>query len=188
MTAFNHRGEKKKFRQDYFPWDKPPSRQEHLDCLRPANFFLMSVWFLPSPGFSAYLRSYFPPSQLISRFRPRSNLENVWAGTWMQNSGERFPCVISSKFDCQISMRRGSAHQPAWRMAPRWCALFPKCGADSGSRGTWWLAGGGVTLLILPLGLMSANSNLTQPQHFQTQTNAKFWKNQINKQKAFTNS
>lgn len=54
------------------------------------------------------------------------------------------------------------------------CGLLPKCAADSGSGGTWWLAGGGVTLLILPLGRMSANSNLNQPQHFQTQTNAKF--------------
>lgn len=52
-----------------------------------------------------------------------------------------------------------------------WCCAERQCGTDSGSGETWWLAGGGFTLVIEPIGLMSANSNLNQPQQSQTQTN-----------------
>lgn len=67
-------------------------------------------------------------------------------------------------FDCHFSTGRGSASQPAWRKGSCWCTLLPKCGTDSGSSATWWLAGGGVKLAIEPEGPVSANSKPNQPQ------------------------
>lgn len=69
-------------------------------------------------------------------------------------------------FDCHFSTGRGSASQPAWRKGSCWCTPLPKCGTDSGSSATWWLAGGGVKLAIEPEGPVSANSKPKQPQPF----------------------
>lgn len=176
MAAFNHRGRRENFRLDYFPSLQTGAFRLSAFCQLLPNFCLSLTRI-----FYLYTFSCFPPSQLILTLHPPTlepgkclslHLRRRWAFP-----RRYLPLVwLSVVYEPRIS--------PSASM--EWCGLLPKCAADSGSRGTWWLAGGGVTLLILPLGLMSAKSNLNQPQHFKPKLTQHFEK-WINKQNVFRN-
>lgn len=176
MAAFNHRGRREHFRLDYFP-----SLQTGAFRLSAFSQLLPNFCLSLTRIFYLYTFSCFPPSQLILTLHPPTlepgkclslHLRRRWAFP-----RRYLPLVwLSVVYEPRIS--------PSASM--EWCGLLPKCAADSGSSGTWWLAGGGVTLLILPLGLMSAKSNLNQPQHFKPKLTQHFEK-WINKQNVFRN-
>lgn len=119
MAAFNHRGEAR----GGIPIGlfSLPADKKHLDRLRSANFFQTSVWVRPSRG-SADIHILVCSTLTIDFHTQHSNLEKVWVCTWAQVSISLG--AISPLFDCQRSMGRGSAHQPAWRMAPSVVACF----------------------------------------------------------------
>lgn len=118
ITAFNHRGEKQ-FRQDYFLFNKPPSRQEHLDCLlfHQSLFnirLILAIHCLLCLSvliFSA-VQLQFQQSTSVLKWThsPRKNRPRNWyMRTQTQSSGEHVFCVISS---CLIVISLQSENQP----------------------------------------------------------------------------
>ena len=148
ITASNHRGEKQ-FRQDYFLLDKPPSRQEHLDCLLVhQNLFnirliLTIPWLLclsahifRCPASISLINLKANPQQWKTNvgtvFKLHSNTEFRWA----------FPLRYLLRFDCHLSTKRESGHQPAWRFTPAEvpCFLNVELIQETERHGGWLVA------------------------------------------------